>query len=136
MLNFNTLTQQLNIFVYICVGGWGLTLNDSSLSKRKERKANHLNKRVQASPSGTFSYLIKSLLIIPLLLFSYPLLWVSGSGPQIVPSGKHSLQFVFKTTKTYFIAVMINDKISVNTSPPFVELQEQHASSYINLKKS
>lgn len=74
-----------------------------------------LFKVLPALPPNTFSYLIKSPLITP-LLFSNPLLSVSGSGPQIVLSSKHSLQFVFKTTKTYFKALMINDKNPVNTS--------------------
>lgn len=90
-----------------------------------------LFKSLPALPSHTFSYLIKSFLITPLLLSSYPLLWVSGSWPQMLPINKHCLQFVFKTTKTHFKALLINDVISVNTSPPFVQVQKQQTSSDI-----
>lgn len=71
-----------------------------------------------------------------LFIFSHPLLWVSVSGPQTAPSSKQSLQFVFKMTKTYFKALMINDKKLVNISLPFVWLQYSHRSTCINLKKS
>ena len=51
-------------------------------------------------------------------LLSQSLLSFSGSGPLVVQSSKQPVQFVFKTTKTYFKARMMNGKKPVNISFP------------------
>lgn len=59
---------------------------------------------------------LRLLLITPLLPASSPLIWVNGSGPQIVLSSKYSLPFVFRPSKTCFKVRMISNRNVVNIS--------------------